>query len=166
MNRFLWVSGGDKQQATAWLPCASSRWQGAPVIYYGTEVGLSQPADVMQHGRAIHEETRMPMLWGDDQDRDLFEFYRELIKIRKTESALAHGTRENIYATEEILVYRRVDGNGSLLCAMNISEKAMEFELDVAESSPMLMTRFECRIQAEGGKKRLFLPPFSGMIVK
>ncbi|MCK7479335.1 MAG: DUF3459 domain-containing protein [Candidatus Moduliflexus flocculans] len=106
------------------------------------------------------------MLWGDDQDRDLFEFYRELIKIRKTESALAHGTRENIYATEEILVYRRVDGNGSLLCAMNISEKAMEFELDVAESSPMLMTRFECRIQAEGGKKRLFLPPFSGMIVK
>ena len=110
---------------------------------------------------------------GDDiasydpaQDKDLYDFYRELIKIRKTESALAHGRRENIYATEEILVYRRADGGNSILCAMNISEKAMEFELEVAETSPRLMTNSNCRIQAEGSRKRIFLPPFSGMIVK
>ena len=49
---------------------------------------------------------------------------------------------------------------------MNISEKTMEFELEIAESSPLLMTSNECRIQTKGGKKRYFLPPFSGMIVK
>jgi len=79
---------------------------------------------------------------------------------------LVHGKRETVLATEEILVYRRVDDQQSVLCVMNISEKAMEFELEVAESSPLLMTKSECKIQVDGGKKRFFLPPFSGMIVK
>jgi glycosidase len=106
------------------------------------------------------------MLWGDEQDKDLLAFYRQLIQIRKSESALVHGKRETVLATDEVLAYRRVDEKGSILCAMNISEKAMEFELDVPESSPLLMTKSECRIQTEGSQKRFFLPPFSGMIVK
>ncbi|MBI4761300.1 MAG: alpha-amylase family glycosyl hydrolase [Chloroflexota bacterium] len=165
MNRFLWTAHNDVQKLKLAAMCQFTL-AGAPILYYGTEVGLSQPADVMQHGRALHEEARMPMLWGNDQNRDLFEFYRQLIQIRKDESALRYGTRETILAAEEILVYRRADGNGSLLCALNISEKAMEFELEVAESSPKLMTNPNCRIQAEGGKKRFILPPFSGMLVK
>jgi glycosidase len=120
----------------------------------------------MQHGRAIHEETRMPMLWGDDQNKDLLEFYRSLIQIRKSESALAHGRRETVLATEEVLAYRRADEKNNVLCVMNISEKAQEFDLEIPESSPLLMTKSECRIQAEGRVKRIFLPPFSGMIVK
>ena len=54
----------------------------------------------------------------------------------------------------------------SVLCVMNISEKAIEFELEIPESNPLLMTKPECRIQAEGRVKQVFLPPFSGMIVK
>jgi len=106
------------------------------------------------------------MLWGNDQNKDLLEFYRSLIQIRKSESALVHGKRETVLATEEVLAYRRVDEDNSILCVMNISEKPAEFELDVTESNPLLMTKSECRIQVEGGKKRIFLPPFSGMIVK
>jgi glycosidase len=108
----------------------------------------------------------MPMLWGDDQNRDLFEFYRALIQIRKSESALVHGKRETLLASEEVLAYRRADGNNSILCVMNISEKVSELELDITESNLLLTTNSECRIQAEGSLKRLLLPPFSGMIVK
>jgi len=165
MNRFIWVARNDVQKLKLAAMCQFTL-VGAPVIYYGTEVGLSQPRDVMQHGRAIHEETRMPMLWGDDQNKDLFEYYRYLIQIRKSESALVHGKRETILATDEILAYRRADEKESILCVMNISEKAIEFELDVPESNPLLMTKPDCRIQAEGSLKRFFLPPFSGMIVK
>ncbi|MEP0804084.1 MAG: DUF3459 domain-containing protein [Chloroflexota bacterium] len=164
MNRFLWVAHNDTQKLKLAAMCQFTL-AGAPIIYYGTEVGLSQPADVMQHGRAIHEEARMPMLWGGDQDRDLFEFYRQLIQIRKDESSLRHGRRETVLAAEEVLVYRRADGNGSLLCALNISEKAAEFEVEAAEWSIRLATNSNCRIQAEGSRKRFFLPPFSGMIV-
>ncbi|GAB4460305.1 MAG: alpha-amylase family glycosyl hydrolase [Anaerolineales bacterium] len=165
MNRFLWVAHNDASKLKLAAMCQFTL-AGAPVIYYGTEVGLSQPADVMQHGRAIHEEARMPMLWGADQNRDLFEFYRQLIQIRKDESALRHGRRETILAAEETLVYRRANGNESLLCALNISEKAAEFEVEAAESSIRLATNSNCRIQAEGSRKRFFLPPFSGMIVR
>jgi cyclomaltodextrinase len=165
MNRFIWVAHNDTTKLKLAALCQFTL-AGAPVIYYGTEVGLSQPADVMQHGRAIHEETRMPMIWGDDQDRDLFEFYRQLIQIRKSESALVHGKRETVLVTEEILAYRRVDDKQGVLCVMNISEKTMEFELDVTESNPLLMTKSDCKIKDDGVKKRFFLPPFSGMIVK
>lgn len=165
MNRFLWAARNDLRKLKLAALCQFTL-SGAPIIYYGTEVGLSQPADVMQHGRAIHEEARMPMLWGDEQNADLLKFYRALIQIRKNKSALRHGTRENIFTAEEILVYRRADENGSVLCALNVSEKEREFELEVAESSPLLKTDPHCRIQAEGSRKRFVLPAFGGMILQ
>lgn len=165
MNRFIWVAQNDTTKLKLAALCQFTL-VGAPVVYYGTEVGLSQPRDVMQNGRAIHEETRMPMLWGDEQDKDLLTFYRQLIQIRKNESVLAHGKRETVLATDEVLAYRRVDDKQSVLCVMNISEKTMEFELDVPESSSMLMTKSECRIQAKGSLKRFSLPPFSGILLK
>jgi len=96
----------------------------------------------------------------------LFEFYRTLISIRKNESALTHGTRENIFATDEVLAYRRVDGTNSVVCVMNISDNTSELELDITESAPLLSTNSDCRIQVSGGTKRIFLPPHSGMILK
>ena len=165
MNRFLWVAKNDITKLKLAAMCQFTL-VGAPVIYYGTEVGLSQPRDVMQNGRAIHEETRMPMLWGDDQNKELFEFYRALIGIRKNESALRCGTRENIFATDTILAYRRSDGNNSIVCVMNISDTASEVELELTGSTPLLSTHSDCRIQVAGGKKRIFLPPHSGMIIQ
>jgi glycosidase len=165
MNRFLWVAHNDTQKLKLAALCQFTL-AGAPVIYYGTEVGLSQPADVMQHGRAIHEETRMPMIWGDEQDKDLLEFYRQLIQIRKNETALVSGKRKTIFATEEVLAYRRINNTEGVLAIMNISERSVEVEMEVAESSLLLSTNSYCAIQAKGSLKRFFLPPFSGMIVK
>jgi len=139
---------------------------GAPVIYYGTEVGLSQHNDVMQNGWAIHEETRLPMLWGNDQNKDLFEYYKALIQVRKSESALRHGTRETIFANEKVIAYRRKDGDDSVVCVMNVSEDETELELDIPESNLLFVTSSECRIQVEGSLKRIFIPAFGGMIIK
>ena len=165
MNRFLWVAQNDATKLKLAALCQFTL-VGPPVIYYGTEVGLSQPRDVIQNGRAIHEEARMPMLWDDDQDKDLLEFYHKLCQIRKNESALTHGSRQTIFVTKEVLVYRRVYGKNSVICAMNISDRPTSFELDVPESSLLLGTNSECKIQAEGGKKRISLSPFSGIILK
>jgi glycosidase len=120
----------------------------------------------MQNGRAIHEEARMPMLWGDDQNKELLEFYRTLINIRKNESALTHGTRETVFVTDEVIAYRRMDHGASVICVMNVSEKTSDLELDITESSPLLATSSECRMQDSGGRKRIHLPPHSGMLIK
>ena len=165
MNRFLWMVRNDIHKLKLAALCQFTLI-GAPVIYYGTEVGLSQPKDVMQNGRAIHEEARMPMLWGDDQNKELYDFYRELCNIRKNESALKRGIRETILATVEVLAYRRVDNGDSVLCVMNISNKTSDLEMDITEITLLLATSSECKIQVGERVKRIILPPFSGMILK
>jgi glycosidase len=139
---------------------------GPPVIYYGTEVGLSQNNDVMQHGRAIHEEARLPMIWGEEQDRDLFAFYRELIALRKAYPALRHGTRTTLQTEENVLAYRRSHGHDSLLTVMNISAEETSLALEGTESRVALATSPACAIQAEGERIRTTLPPFGGMVVR
>src|SRR6266851_5002603 len=73
MNRFLWMAGGNlyrlKLAATLLLTLP-----GMPVIYYGTEVGLSQRYD----GVIENAEARLPMLWGPDQRQDVLEHFQEL----------------------------------------------------------------------------------------
>jgi glycosidase len=96
----------------------------------------------------------------------LLKFYRALCNIRNAESALRGGTRKTIFADGNVLAYRRVDNEGSLLCVMNITDKTSELELDITESKPLLATSSDCRIEADGRMKRIFLPPFSGMLLK
>ncbi|MCB9436581.1 MAG: alpha-amylase [Anaerolineales bacterium] len=80
MDRFLFIAGGDKdalrRAATRQMACA-----GPPIIYYGTEAGLSQPVSA-KDGFGLHV-CRTPMLWGDEQDHDLLTFYRGLITQRR-----------------------------------------------------------------------------------
>jgi glycosidase len=52
-----------------------------PIIYYGTEVGLSQ--NVATYEGAGLDESRLPMLWGSDQDVELLAFYKGLIAKRR-----------------------------------------------------------------------------------
>jgi len=165
MNRFLWVAGNDKRRLKLAAMCQFSLG-GAPVVYYGTEIGLSQERDMRQHGRAIHEEARLPMPWGAAQDRELYEFYRQLGRIRNTESCLRNGKRETLLAEDKILVYRRSAANASIVCALNLSEQEAAFSLDLTESNPVLATSSECKIQVEGGSLRLTLPPFGGLLLK
>src|SRR4029434_5347279 len=96
MNRFLWVAHNDIRKLKLAALCQFTL-VGPPVIYYGTEVGLSQNQDVMQNGRGIHHATRLPMLWGKDQNQDVFAFYQGLIKLRASQEVLRRGTRQNIF---------------------------------------------------------------------
>ncbi|HKG53666.1 MAG TPA: DUF3459 domain-containing protein, partial [Anaerolineales bacterium] len=139
---------------------------GAPVVYYGSEVGLSQHADVMQHGYAIHEEARLPMIWGAGQDQDLFGFYQNLIALRKSQSALRRGTRTTIFSDEQRFAYRRSEGSETLVILLNISEHETTFELELTESTLAFATSAECKIQGEGRAKQIILPPFGGIVLQ
>lgn len=54
-------------------------YPGAPMIYYGTEVGLSGALDL---------DTRRTMIWqerpnGNQPDQELYKYYSKLASIRK-----------------------------------------------------------------------------------
>lgn len=80
MDRFLYAVKGDKN-ALKRAASAQMRLPGPPIIYYGTEVGLSQTKG-KSDGWGL-EVSRLPMLWEDDQDKELLEYYKALIASRK-----------------------------------------------------------------------------------
>jgi cyclomaltodextrinase / maltogenic alpha-amylase / neopullulanase len=165
MNRCLWVAKNDIRKLKLAALCQFTL-SGPPVIYYGTEVGLSQHKDVMQNGRAIHEEARLPMLWGEEQNRDVFVFYRGLIKLRASQEALRHGVRENIFASNKAFAYRRTDNNSSLIIAINLSGQEQIIELPLTDPVILFTTDPGCALQVEGGRKGIVLPGFSGAVIK
>src|SRR5262249_17100491 len=90
MNRFLWIARRDVRRLKLAALCHFTL-ASPPIIYYGTEVGLSQVRDTRQGKRGVAEESRLPMPWGERQDEDLYVFYRKIIAIRRSSEALKRG---------------------------------------------------------------------------
>jgi len=124
MNRFLWMAGGNadrlKLAATLLLTLP-----GMPVIYYGTEVGLSQRHD----GVIENAEARLPMLWGDDQDQDLLAHFQRLGRMRRESVALRRGGRRTVLADPEVFAYERSSDGETVLVALNFSEQPQRREV-------------------------------------
>jgi glycosidase len=77
MNRFLVAAAGDLRRLKM-AALVQFLLPGPPIIYYGTEVGLSQDRPL---GRL--EEARLPMPPPEQRDHGLQEFYRALIRLRR-----------------------------------------------------------------------------------
>ncbi|TMC81400.1 MAG: hypothetical protein E6J06_12920, partial [Chloroflexi bacterium] len=115
MNRFLWMAGGDKRR----LKLAATLLMtlpGMPVIYYGTEVGLTQRHD----GVTENAEARLPMLWGADQDRDLLAHFQRLGRLRAESPALRRGSRRTLSVDADSLVYERVLGDERVVVSLDL----------------------------------------------
>ncbi len=115
MNRFLWMAGGDARR----LKLAATLLMtlpGMPVIYYGTEVGLTQRHD----GVTENAEARLPMLWGGDQDKDLLAHFQRLGRLRAESPALRRGSRRTLRADEKVLVYERVLGEERIVVTLDL----------------------------------------------
>lgn len=83
MDRFLHINGGDKD-ALKKAAQTQMRLPGPPIIYYGTEVGLTHEKSSQEDG-GIHV-SRVPMAWGEAQDKGLLDFYKGIIKERKSQT--------------------------------------------------------------------------------
>jgi glycosidase len=80
--RFLTLCSGDTRKmklAAAFL----MTYPGAPVIYYGDEIGMTGVED---------PDCRRTFVWDEEkQARELLAFFRELIQLRKSEKILRRG---------------------------------------------------------------------------
>lgn len=165
MNRFLWSAKGEVRRLKLAALCQFTL-AGAPVIYYGTEVGLSQERDVRQGGWALHEETRLPMPWGAAQDIALLNFYQQLCRVRANEVALRRGLRQTLFVDEQVLAYRRTHGTNRLVALLNPSTAAAEVKLPITERNLVLATDATCAVNAEADGVRVSMPPLGGVLLK
>jgi cyclomaltodextrinase len=124
MNRFLWMADGSADRLKL---AATLLWTlpGMPVIYYGTEVGLSQRHD----GAIENAEARLPMLWDSDQDQDLLAHFQQLGKMRRESPALRRGGRRTVLTDPEVFAYERGEGDETVLVALNFSERPQRRDL-------------------------------------
>ncbi|WP_410511049.1 alpha-glycosidase [Paenibacillus sp. BR2-3] len=78
-------------------------FMGTPCIYYGDEIGLTGNED---------PDCRKCMEWEEEkQDRELYDFYRTMIALRKENKALREGRFRILQAceTDSCIVYERAD---------------------------------------------------------
>ena len=121
MNRFLWVVGGDARRLRLAALCQFAL-PGPPIVYYGTELGLSQRRDVRYADGSGHpEESRLPMPWGEARTPSLLAFYVELGRLRRATAGLWRAPREVVALDDGAGLYawRCDDGAAAALVALN-----------------------------------------------
>jgi len=172
-NRFLWLANGDKRRLKLAALCQFTLPH-PPIIYYGTEVGLSQDRDVrMPSGHDHLEYARMPMLWGEDQHGDLYEYYRRLCRIRSSHPALRKGERTTLHVDNDAGTYAyalRTRGE-VLVVVLNNSDEVSRLSVPVGSVgladgmvAADLMTG-DRYVVAEG-QVQLSLEPLTGTILR
>ncbi|WP_249898663.1 alpha-glycosidase [Paenibacillus sp. PK3_47] len=123
--RVLTMLGGDKQKLKLAIGFLLT-FTGTPCIYYGDEIGLEGEGD---------PDCRKCMIWEEDkQDRDLHQWYKQLIHLRKAHTALSTGEIRFLKSgsQERACAYERWDDNSRLTVWMNPSDElvALTGELD------------------------------------
>ncbi len=105
---------------------------GAPLIYYGTELGMFGARD---------PHDRKPMLWADAVPNDnpqeyinpdMLDWIRRLSAIRNTYSCLSTGSIEPAFLDNphRILAYYRTDSQHRILVLINLSDDSFSRKLD------------------------------------
>jgi glycosidase len=159
MNRFLWVVRGDTRRLRLAALCQFTLPH-PPIVYYGTEVGLSQARDVRYADGSGHpEESRLPMLWGEAQDRELLAFYRRLVALRRSGPARWRGERVTLTTDDAAGVYAyRVE---DATVVLNLSAAARRWAPPIGAGEPALTT--DPGVVALDGA--LELPPYAGAVL-
>ena len=156
---------------------------GAPMLFYGDEVGMWGATDPY---------CRKPMLWNeflyDDEknpshvnqneiyeqkvDRDLFEWYKKLIKIRLENKTLVYGKFREVFADNDrdIIAYERVIEDHSIIVVINNSFNSwenIEFETNYQDERFIdLVTEGRTFRTSSAGKIKLDLKAKEGMILR
>ena len=125
MTRILYLAGEDKAKVRL-AALVLFTLSAPPVIYNGTEVGVSQRNPL---GR--FEEARLPMLWGDEQDKDLLIYFRRLGALRKQFPVLTSGKRKVVHFDIQngTYAYLRTSETSSVLVILNTSRCAQIIDI-------------------------------------
>jgi glycosidase len=120
--RFLTDAGGDvnrlKLAATYQMTTG-----GAPVIYYGDEVGMQGGKD---------PDDRRCFDWNSHHfNMDVMKTYVELIALRHAHPALRTGTTATRFAKGNMLAYTRTQGADKWLIALNTGPSIERVDLDL-----------------------------------
>jgi neopullulanase len=98
-------------------------YPGAPSIYYGDEIGLEGKHDPGCRGAFPWDE--------GEWDRDLHDYVRRCIALRRAHPALRQGDFAWLFAGQGVVVYGRRLGDETMVVALNSSRRAVTLSIPV-----------------------------------
>ena len=151
MPRFLSCVSGDKDSIKlAWLFMFTV--PGAPCLFYGDEIGVDGRHD---------PECRKSFPWDETKwDKNLLEYTKACIALRKGHASLRRGDYKRIHAEGEVMAYLRSYENENIIVAFNVSTEEKSIEIDFSKKPQVLFGK-----PVISGNK-VTIPPRSGVVVK
>lgn len=130
---------------------------GTPCIYYGSEIGLDGGADPL---------CRKCMIWDkDSQDREMFDYLKQLIHLRKTYKALSSSELEWIQASDtgSYLIFKKQLNDEIIYVILNNNNKSQLINLSSLPEGVYteLLTNTEVSMKAT-----LPVKPYTAWILK
>ena len=118
-------------------------WTGAPTIYYGDEAGVCGFTD---------PDNRRTYPWGNE-DEELIDFHRQMIKIRKSNSSLRRGSIRRIHKDYNIIAYGRFTRRERCIIVINNNdhEKDVEMKISYELGAPRNFKMVSLMYTYEGG---------------
>ncbi len=159
-ERFLTVCNGDTAAVRlAWL--FQMTYPGAPMVYYGDEIGLTGGRD---------PGCRKTMEWdARKQNGALLAALQELIALRSAHPVLRHGAYQRLAADDRrsMLAFARTSGDSAAVVIINRSSSPQEVSVPVGvlPGDPVqVWPRVAVSWSLDNGALSATLPPLSGAV--
>jgi len=138
-------------------------YPGAPCLFYGDEIGITGAHD---------PDCRKGFPWDDSRwNRDLLNYTKAVITLRKEHPALRHGTYQRLYAADGTYAFARVLENEIFVIALNSSDSAqsIEFSIDTLtpkDSNPTIIFGNAINIQHNNKMLYMEIKSRNGSVIK
>lgn len=107
-------------------------WVGAPTVYYGDEAGVCGFTD---------PDSRRTYPWGQE-NRELVEFHKEMIRIHKREKPLRTGSLKMLSWSSNVLAYARFQEGEQIIVVLNNSKELKEVTIPVWQAEVPMKGRW------------------------
>lgn len=108
-------------------------WVGAPTVYYGDEAGVCGFTD---------PDSRRTYPWGQE-NRELVEFHKEMIRIHKREKLLRTGSLKMLSWSSNVLAYARFQEGEQIIVVLNNSKELKEVTIPVWQAEVPMKGKME-----------------------
>lgn len=156
---------------------------GAPMLFYGDEVGMWGATDPycrkpMIWNEFLYDDEQNPSVLNKNEkyeqqvDNDLFSWYKKVIKIRKENDVLVYGNFKEIFVDNEreLLAYERYynDGQSIIIIINNSFQSQKDVEIFIDKYNVVYLDLLTSNFvkSSNNGYLNLNLKPKSGVILK
>ncbi|MBE6050273.1 MAG: alpha-glycosidase [Clostridium sp.] len=110
---------------------------GIPYIYYGDEVGMNGGSD---------PQNRKCMVWDkEDQNLELFDYYKKLIKMRKKYKELVYGRYTEKYCKDNVIAFTRTFEDNKITVVINNNECDKEIPMQLKGIELLTDKKVDCK---------------------